>query len=224
MKSIKLIALALTTVFAFSSCSNEETNLMNNPNEGALKTYKIKRDATGAYSLDINLSENTKVDNVLDATDNTSKYYLSSTNESSKKSMSDDLLINDDNLKVSFIDTEINKGQSISIKDDNISFLKKNNNSTKLKSYSIESNEDGTYALDFSVKNNTDVSFVYNESIKTYEVHLENGSGSEKSFSRTLEKEEGLALKLDFVNHLNNSSAKSEDLATIRKPIIIIDY
>lgn len=137
--------------------------------------------------------------------------------------MTEDLQINNDNLKISFVDTNLDKRQSLSVEDDGISFLRKNNKSTNLKSYSIESNEDGTYALDFSVKNNTDVSFVYNESIKTYEVHLENGTGSVKSFSRTLEREEGLALKLDFVNHLSNTSAKSGEAATRRKPRVIID-
>ena len=138
------------------------------------------------------------------------------------KSISQELVIDNSNLKVSFVDANSDKSAYISITDDNIS-LQRKENGIKLASYSVEGNQDGTYDLFFDVKNDVDVSFVYNESISTYEVHLEDGAGSETSFSRTLEKEDGQPLKIDFVNHVSNPSAKSAELSLIRKPIIIID-
>ncbi|WP_397447383.1 hypothetical protein [Polaribacter sp. R77954] len=221
MKKISVFTLVAAVSLAFSSCSNEETTTLENNSFSLLKTYQIKRDATGAYSIDFDVENNTKVDKYSDGNNN--EFLLSSAKiAQTEKSISQDLIIDNNNLEVSFVDANTNQKSFISISDDNI-ILQRKGNDTKLASYSVTGNQDGTYNLFFDVKDNVDVSFVYNESINTYEVHLEDGAGGEISYSRTLEKEEGKPLKIDFVNYISNPNAKSAELEMIRKPKVIID-
>lgn len=219
MKNNKFLAILAIVSLVFSSCSSEDSLITENQN--LKKTYKVKRDATGAYSLDFD--QNTKIDQVLESANKTRQYLISSSTSKTEKNNSQELLIDNNKLKIGFIDADTDKKQYISIIDDNISLQRKSDDNNKLAGYSIQSNQDGTFGLDFNVNDNVDVSFVYNEEISTYEIHLEDGAGGESDFSRTLEKEEGKSLKIDFVNHINNSGAKSFELSRIRKPEVIID-
>ena len=220
MKKNKFLTLVAIVSLAFTSCSSEESLIDENQNPSLKKTYKVKRDATGAYSLDFD--NNTKVDQVLESSDNTRQYLISSSLNKAENS-SQELLIDNNKLKVGFIDTDTDKKQYISIFDDNISLQSKSSDTNKLADYSIQSNQDGTFSLDFNVNDNVNVSFVYNEEISTHEIHLEDGIGGVSNFSRTLESIEGEPLKIDFVNHINNPNAKSYEFSRIRKPVIIID-
>lgn len=222
MKKISLLLLALVSI-VFTSCNNEESLPIESQSENLLKTFEIKRDATGAYSVNFDVSNNTKIDKFTDLTENKSEFHLSSSDLFTQKSVSEELLIDNNQLKVGFVDANTSNRKLISITDDNITFLSKSNESEKLLSYSVLSNEDGTYNLAFSVNNNVEVSFVYNEEIATYEVHLEDGKSGDVDFTRTLEKEEGLPLKIDFVNHINNTMAKSSESLEVRKPKVIIE-
>ena len=223
MKKISLLTFAIAVSLVFSSCSNQEALPTENENADLLKTFKVKRDATGAYSLDFEVSENAKVDKVLDTNGNASEFYLYSSDNAEAKKITQDLLIDGEQLKIGFVDAKTNNSPNITIIDDNLSIAKKSNDNAKLNSYSIGANADGTYQLDFKVNDNVNVDFVYNEETSVYEVHLEYGKVSDSNFSRVLESEEGKVLKVDFVNHISNSSAKSAELSMIRKPIIIID-
>lgn len=219
---MKKISLFLLLAVLVSSCSNEEVTSLENNQTSLLKTFKVKRDATGAYSVDFNVTENTKVEQFIEAK-NTSEYLLSSSNIKSKKEFSQDLLIDNDQLKVSIVDANSNKKSSITVIDDNIA-LQRKGSSTMLAGYSVQGNEDGTFDLEFDVNDDVAVSFVYNEAISTYEIHLEEGISNSNAFARTLEKEAGEPLKIDFVNHINNPNAKSTELAMItRKPEVIIN-
>ncbi|MFY9242880.1 MAG: hypothetical protein WAO74_07630 [Polaribacter sp.] len=223
MKKTSLAVFATAMSLIFSSCSSEETMLPQEQNSKILKTYKVKRDATGAYSVDFNLSENAIVDKVVDTKTNLKEFSLYSTNNQTERNYDENLSINNSQLRIGFVDNNVNKKQYISITDDITSFNKKSTDIALLDSYSITSNEDGTFGLDFSVKSNSNVSFVYNEEIKTYEVHLESGANAAANYTRTLEKEEGEVLKIDFVNHIANVSGKGSEAGAIRKPVIIID-
>jgi hypothetical protein len=223
MKKISFLAVVAAITLVFSSCSSEESLLPESENTNLLKTYKVKRDATGAYSIDFNVSNNTKIDKLTDVNSNTSEYVLSSSNNQTQKKLSQELLIDNNKLKVGFVDANTDKRQLISIIDDNISFQNKSDDTKRLADYSIQGNEDGTFDLAFNVNDKVDVSFVYNEEISTYEIHLEDGAGGDSNFSRTLESEDGQKLKIDFVNHSSNSVAKSSEDITKRKPRIIID-
>ncbi|APZ44999.1 hypothetical protein BW723_01250 [Polaribacter reichenbachii] len=227
MKKNSLLALVAAVLLVFTSCSNEETTPLENESTSLLKAFEIKKDATGAYSVNFDVSNNTKIDKFTDITENKSEFILSSSQFTIEKSRSEELLIDNNKLKVGFVDVNSNDRKLISITDDNFTFQSKSDNTEKLIEYSILGNEDGTYNLAFSVNDNVEVSFVYNEAISTYEVHLEDGKIGEINYSRTLEKESNAPLKLDFVNHITNTSAKSSEsessAETRRKPRIIID-
>lgn len=205
-----------------ASCSNEDAVLTTDQNAKLLKTFKVQRDATGAYSVDFNVSDNTEVNKVLNKNDNTRQYFLFSSDKATESNISHDLSIKNDQVKIGFVDTQASKSNNVTIFDD-ISFARKSGNSLRLLSYSVVKNEDGLYDLDFTVMENTNVSFIYNEELMIHEVHLRVGKRGEVDFSRSLEKLEGEPLKIDFVNHIGNPNAKSYAETLIRKPKVIID-
>jgi hypothetical protein len=221
MKNFNLFALLASFTLLLSSCSTNETLAPEEQSLDLLKTYTINRDANGAYSLDYSLNGNAETENVIDNNTNTNNIYLYSSDNQTSNKVTQDLTINGTQLTVGFVDTSSDTSHNITIKDDNIS-LAKSNNSSKLNDYSISSNLDGTYTLEFSVNNKVRVDFVFNEENDTYEIHLEEGKTSELNFSRVLEKEDGKALKFDFVNHKGDTHAKSEVASVIRKPAVII--
>ena len=221
MKNLNLFALLASFTLLLSSCSTNETLVSEEQSLDLLETYTINRDADGAYSLDYSFNGSAETESVIDNNTNTNNIYLYSSDNQSSSKVTQDLTINGTQLTVGFVDTNSDKSHNITIKDDNISLAKSNNNN-KLNDYSISSNLNGTYTLDFSVNNKVRVDFVFNEEIDTYEIHLEEGKTSGVNFSRILEKEEGKALKFDFVNHVESTLAKGETISLIRKPQGII--
>jgi hypothetical protein len=224
MKNFNLFVLLASVVLVFSSCSNNDAQLTDDQSLDLLESFTINRDSNGAYSLDYNLSDNAKTETVVD--EKVNNIFLYSSSSQTSRRVTQDLLIDGTELKVGFVDTKSDISHNITIKDDNI-FLAKDadTGNSKLNDYSISSNFDGTYTLEFSVKNNVRVDFVFNEEIDTYEVHLEEGKLGESNFSKVLEKEEGKALRFDFVNHIVNTQAKSEKTSASsfeRKPRGII--
>ena len=229
MKNFNLFALLASLTLVFSSCSTNETLLPEEQSIDLLKTYTVKRDANGAYSLDYDLNGNAKTETIVDESTNTNNIYLYSSDSEVSRRSSQELVIDGDKLTVGFVDTNSdNKQPKITITDDNIKLAKNSND--KLSDYSISSNEDGTYTLDFTVNSKVKVDFVYNEDIETYEIHLEDGKTGSTSFSRVLEKEDGKPLKFDFVNHIKtaNSNAKRAKYMSVarveRKPRGSIEY
>ncbi|PWG04142.1 hypothetical protein [Polaribacter aquimarinus] len=223
MKNLNLLVLVASITFVFSSCSSNETILPEEQSLDLLKTYTIKRDASGAYSLDFDLNNGGKAEKVLNTETKTNQIYLYSSDDQSSSRVTQDLTIEGTQLKVGFVDTTSDKLPQIMITDDNPKLLSKNNNK-KLNDYSITSNGDGTYSLDFNVKRNVKVDFVYNNELSVYEVHLEDGKSKSTSFTRVLENEDGKPLKVDFVNHNRNSNKGEESLAysIIRKPKVTV--
>ena len=210
--------LAISLVFA-SCSSNENEELDNIPQENLLQSYTLKRDANGAYSIDFNTTDNTAVTAVKNI-DKSNEIILSEAKHKTTTKHSNDFSIENDELKIGFLEANKGKRTQISVEDENITFAK-GGITEFLSSYSITKNEDGTFLLNFKVNDNVATDFIYNEDIETYEVHLSNGTAKQKDFSRTVNISSEDLLKLDFVNH--KYSGKSEDaIATIHKPRIII--
>ncbi|QTD37117.1 hypothetical protein JL193_13475 [Polaribacter batillariae] len=222
MKTLKLFAFVLAATFVFTSCSNNENLLPEPQPKSLLKSFKIQRDAKGAYSVDYDLSNNVRTEKIVNDKKNSSKVYLYSSDEGISRKESQDLLVAGNELKVGFVDTNTNNNPYVLIEDDNISFAK-GKNAEMLLEYSVASNEDGTFSLDFKVNNNVTVDFVYNESEEVYEVHLEAGKASSKAYNRTLTKEEGKVLRIDFVNHNpSNFSARGIEETIRKKPRVSV--
>ncbi|MDB2385475.1 hypothetical protein N9V96_03275 [Polaribacter sp.] len=216
MKKINLFALVASLSLLLTSCSSEESMLPVNESTDLLKTYKVSKDADGNYSLDFDLNDNGTVDKVVDKSTKTSNFYLYSSDNQVSKIHTEDLVIDGEQLDVNFIETEANNNSSFTIIDDNISFAK-DEETVYLKKYSIEKSTDNTYFLDFTVNNNTTVDFTYNEEIETYEIHLKEGESDDKKFSKLLEKEEGKALKVDFISYTYTNIESKEYLTSVYK-------
>ena len=226
MNKIKLVAISLLAFLAFSSCSSDELLSPEGISEELFKTYQLKRDINGVYSLDINVEDNISIGKVKNSTNNTNEFHLSSSNSkvAQKSYYGSDLWFDNDNFRIEYITENSNKTPSISVMDDNIRYNKKGDDEL-LKEYSITKNEEGSYDLEFRVKNNTGVDFVYDSENDVYEVHLDPNVTSEgnNTYSRTFEKTDGEELlQIHFVNH-TGGSAKGEANVTERRPVIIID-
>ncbi|WP_428742023.1 hypothetical protein [Tenacibaculum sp.] len=206
MKKVAPYFLALTLSIVFASCSNNDTEVIDGTPESLLQSYTLKRDANGAYSIDFNTSSNTDVTTVTNI-DSSKEIILAETAQKTATKHSNDFSIDNDHLKIGFLEANNGKRTKIYVEDKNITFAK--GVTEFLNSYSVTANGDGTYQLNFTVNDNVTTDFVYNEELETYEVHLASGEALQKTFSRQLEMNPNNILKLDFVNH--KASARTED-------------
>ncbi len=214
----KLAPYFLVFSIIFTSCSSNENEVLENTQEKLLQSYTLKRDASGAYSIDFNTTNNTDV-TALKNTDNSNEIILSEINTKTKKNYSNKYAIENDQLKIGFIENNSGKKTKISVKDDDIT-LAKGTVTEFLNSYSVSSNEDGTYKLDFKVNDNVQTEFIYNEDKDVYEIHLSQGDTKQKDFSKHFEMSDTSVLKINFINH--KYSAKTEEYTT-GKPEVIIE-
>ena len=221
MKKFSHLLATLLLLIVFTSCSTDENVVLDNPNSQLLRSFEVKKDINGKYYLDLDLNEDTKVDKVFNSTTNTNQLHLFPSDAKTDRNLLENFELSNSELKIAIVDAKSSskKPSSIIITDDNIALAK--GNSKELTSYAVSGNEDGTYQLNFTVTDNVNVDFVYNDTIDTYEVHLQNGKNNGTTFSRNFEKEDGKMLRIDFVNHLKGNNAGKAEL--IRKPKIIID-
>jgi len=228
MKKITSYFLALSLSVIFASCSSNETEVIENNPENLLQSYTLKRDATGAYSIDFNTTNNTDV-TTLTNVDNSKEIVLAETAQKTATKHTNDFSIENDHLKIGFLEANGGRKSQVYIEDDNITLSKKNTtlNPKYLISYTINVSNDGKYNLDFVVADNVKTMFVYNEVKSAYEVHLSeditpltetnfNNNIEEKSnFSIDLNISQGEKLNLNFVNYYKlqqEASAKTEEV------------
>ncbi|WP_417784539.1 hypothetical protein [Tenacibaculum sp.] len=220
MKKFTPYFLALSLSVIFASCSSNEAEVIENNPENLLQSYTLKRDATGAYSIDFNTTDNTDVTTVTNV-DNSKEIILAETPQKTATKHSNDFSIENDHLKIGFLETNKGKQTQISVKDENITFAK--GITEFLNSYSITANENGTYLLKFTVNDNVTTDFLYNEELEIYEIHLSNGEATENTFSRELETGSDKVLRLNFVNHkLSGKLLEDAVVTVIKKPEVII--
>jgi hypothetical protein len=226
MKNIKLLSLLFLSVVVLSACSNDENLFTEIEQKSGLKSYKVKRDASGAYSLDYELERDVKSQKVKNLDTNVNEFHLYPSDFENSQRQSEELFIDGNRLSIGFIDTRTNNKANITIEDGvALSIKTAAKNAEMLLNYSITGNEDGTFTLDFEVNNQVAVDFVYVEEVGVYEIHLQEGKSDETVFSRNLTKIASEALKIDFVNHLDENSS-SKDTASKssakRKPRVVI--
>jgi hypothetical protein len=226
MKNIKLLSLLFLSAVVLSACSNDENLLTEIEQKSLLKSYKVKRDASGSYSLDYELERDVKSQRVKNLETNVNEFHLYSSDFENSQRQSEELFIDGNRLSIGFIDTRTNNKANITIEDGvALSIKTAAKNAEMLLNYSITGNEDGTFTLDFEVNNQVAVDFVYVEEVGVYEIHLQKGKSDETVFSRNLEKTASEALKIDFVNHLDENSSLKDTVSKSyvkRKPRIVI--
>jgi hypothetical protein len=226
MKTIKLLTLTILSTFVLTSCSSNE----NLPSEASkvklLKSYKVKRDISGVYSMEYDLEKNTTSEKVVNYKTKTNEFYFYESDFGISKRVSGELFMDTNKLSISFIEATSNVKSNITIVDDVNTPKKTNAKKIKMLShYSVSKVGSGTYALDFKIKDNVSVDFVYNEVLGVYEIHLEKGKSNGTAFSRNFEKLEGETLRIDFVNHTESYIVKgqmSKGMVVTRKPRVII--
>ena len=223
MKKLTTSFLVLLLAFNFTSCSDNEV-ITEEPQQNLLKSFQLKRDASGRYSLDYEVADNTDAISVKNEANKINEIYLRNSEDVQQRTHSNEFMLDNNKLRIGLVDANTYKRANISVEDENITFGK-GNDGEFLSTYSVKANEDGTYQLDFKVNGNVKTEFVYNESIETYEVHLSKGKGENKEFSRVLEMPENGTLNIDFVNHNDNQSNRgyaSKETSTRRKPRVSI--
>lgn len=214
MKKLSLVTLFALITIGFSSCSSEDDLMIQDTNsEDVLKSFALNKSSDGQYSLNYQLGDGVAADKEKDYKSNTNNIYLYSSEVQTRSSFNDDLVIQDGQLKVNFKNTIDDKVYTITIEDDDIQTSKDSDENEYLDSYGISGNGDGSYDLDFRVKDGVSVEFLYNGDLGIYEVHLRpDASATGSDFSETYTKQEGVTLKIDFVNHGEGRSN------TTRKP------
>ncbi|WKD86024.1 hypothetical protein KCTC32516_01375 [Polaribacter huanghezhanensis] len=219
MKKLSVGILAIVLAFSFASCSTNETGL-ETPQAPLLKQVQLKRDASGAYSVDYVVASNTLPDVHKNMNSLMNEVHLNKVSQDTKDQYRNDFMLDNNTLRIGFFDNETGKQMKFSIEDENITFAK--GSTTKfLKEYKLSTNKDGSIQLDFEVNNNIKTEFVFNKDSATYEVHLSKGTSSDSKFSRTLTVPDTGVLKLDFVNHNLLGKGLAESTSTIPRVIIV---
>lgn len=221
MKKLCVGFLAVVLAFSFTSCSTNESDL-EMPQESLLKKAQLKRDASGAYSVEYVVADNTVSDTHIGLNSLTNEFHLSKVGFDTKDQYREDLTLNDNKLRIGFFDNETGKSLKMTIEDENITFAK-GSSTTFLKTYGLATNTDGSIQLDIEVNDNVVAEFMYNEELAIYEVHLKNGTSSNKMFSRSLTIPDAGVLKLDFVNHKLLGKGMGES-SLERMPRVIINF
>jgi len=220
-KMLKPFAIILITL-GLTSCATNE-NLENlQPEASLLKSYTLKKDASGSYSLDYNVAAGVKSDIVTNGETKANEIFLYSSDNGEKNKVSKEFILNNDKLVISFINQNNDKKTGITLEDDNMSFLQKEESS--LTSYEIVNNGDDTYTLNFSLKENIAASFVHNSNTGVYEIHLDNGESTTLNYTRTFTKEAGVNLGIGFVNHVATAAKNTVARGEMQpyKPRVII--
>ena len=216
MKKLYVGFLTAMVALSLTSCSTFEE--VDAPQENLLKSYKLSRDANGAYSIDYIVADNTNSRSFKNINSKINEIYLTEGGVDTKAKYREDFSLDEDEIKIGIFDANSGKQPQILIKDENATFAK-GESSEFLKEYSITKNEDGSYQLDFVVNNNVQTEFKYDEDLDVYEIHLSEGTATNKRFSRTIQMPDTGVLQIDFVNH--KYAGKALDTEE-RKPVIII--
>ena len=219
MKKLCVGFIAVVLAFSFTSCSTNETDL-EIPQESLLKSYKLKKDASGLYSIDYNVADKTVSDTRIGLNSLSNEFHLSKVGHETKDQYNEDLSLNNDKLNISFLDNETGKSVNLTVVDENIT-LAKGKSTRFLKSYGVTNNTDNSYQIDFEVNDNVATSFVYNENLARYEIHLAKGESTETTFSRVMELSDIGRLEIVFVNHFLLGKGLAETTST--KPQVIIE-
>ncbi|MFL0106254.1 hypothetical protein [Tenacibaculum maritimum] len=224
MRKLAFYALAAVTFYVLISCSSDNVELIKNPQntEKLLKSFEIKRDANGRYSVDYNVDDNVVVSSVKNSTSKINEFYLSSENKSiGRNNYKEELPLEEDQLKIGFVEDSYENNRTIFIKDQDILLAKGEENEEFLKEYSLAGSGTDIYQLDFTVNKGITTDFVYNKEEMRYEIHLKEGDNRRKSYSKTFIKTEEAPLEIHFINHRNQEQRLAADITG--RPVVIIN-
>ncbi len=211
MKNLSLPIFVLITTLIFSSCSQDDTTFLEEPSSELFGKVMLSRNASGAYTLDLETSNDVTSSFTNDDKANSLDIDLFSDTGAVSEIISEPVSTgSQDQFLLNFKNTITNRTFKLTVQDKDIKFSRTelNEQDDHLSSYSIVDNGDNTFDLNFSVDALIDVDFTQDEDTGEYLIHLEPGEGSQTDYSMTFERQEGQTTDIAFVNYYSSESGR----------------
>ena len=211
MKNLSLPIFVLITTLIFSSCSQDDTTFLEEPSSELFGKVMLSRNASGAYTLDLETSNDVTSSFTNDDKANSLDIDLFSDTGAVSEIISEPVSTgSQDQFLLNFKNTITNRTFKLTVQDKDIKFSRTelNEQDDHLSSYSIVDNGDNTFDLNFSVDALIDVDFTQDEDTGEYLIHLEPGEGSQTDYSMTFERQEGQTTDIAFVNYYSSDSGR----------------
>jgi hypothetical protein len=226
MKNLSLPIFVLITTLIFSSCSQDDTTFLEEPSSELFGKVMLSRNASGAYTLDLETSNDVTSSFSNDDKANSLDIDLFSDTGAVSEIISEPVSTgSQDQFLLNFKNTITNRTFKLTVHDKDIQFSRTelNEEEDHLNSYSIVDNGDDTFDLNFTVDALVDVDFTQDEDTGEYLIHLEPGEGSQSEFSMTFERQEGQTTDIAFVNYYSSESARvTTSTNRIRRPKVSV--
>ncbi len=222
MKNLSLSIFVLIITLVFSSCSQEETTFLEEPSSELFGKVVLSRDASGAYTM--NLETSNDIASSINNNDkaNSLDIDLYSETGAKKQNITESMTAgSEDRFSVNLNNMISNRTSKLTIFDKDIQFSK-TEEEDHLTSYSVVDNGDNTYDVNFTVDASIEVDFTQDEATGDYMIHLEPGNGSQSEYTVTFQKEEGENLHIAFINYYSSDSSRTTS-TTRRRPEVDIE-
>ena len=211
MKNLSLPIFVLITTLIFSSCSQDDTTFLEEPSSELFGKVMLSRNASGAYTLDLETSNDVTSSFTNDDKANSLDIDLFSDTGAVSEIISEPVSTgSQDQFLLNFKNTITNRTFKLTVQDKDIKFSRTelNEEEDHLNSYSVVDNGDNTFDLNFSVDALIEVDFTQDEDTGEYLIHLEPGEGSQTDYSMTFERQEGQTTDIAFVNYYSSDSGR----------------
>lgn len=226
MKNLSLPIFVLITTLIFSSCSQDDTTFLEEPSSELFGKVMLSRNASGAYTLDLETSNDVTSSFTNDDKANSLDIDLFSDTGAVSEIISEPVSTgSQDQFLLNFKNTITNRTFKLTVHDKDIQFSRTelNEEEDHLNSYSVVDNGDNTFDLNFTVDALVDVDFTQDEDTGEYLIHLEPGEGSQSEFSMTFERQEGQTTDIAFVNYYSSESSRvTTSTNRIRRPKVSV--
>jgi len=226
MKNLSLPIFVLITTLIFSSCSQDDTTFLEEPSSELFGKVMLSRNASGAYTLDLETSNDVTSSFTNDDKANSLDIDLFSDTGAVSEIISEPVSTgSQDQFLLNFKNTITNRTFKLTVQDKDIKFSRTelNEEEDHLNSYSVVDNGDNTFDLNFTVDALVDVDFTQDEDTGEYLIHLEPGEGSQSEFSMTFERQEGQTTDIAFVNYYSSESDRvTTSTSRIRRPKVSV--
>ncbi|MDA9628048.1 hypothetical protein N9S69_04345, partial [Flavobacteriaceae bacterium] len=182
----------------------------------------LSRDASGAYTMDLETNNNVASSITSNHKANSLAIDLYSDTGASEQNISETMSTgSDDRFSVNLNNTITSRTSKLTIFDKEIQFSK-TEEEDHLTSYSVVDNGDNTYDLNFTVDASIEVDFTQDEASGEYMIHLEPGAGTQTDYTVTFNREEGENLQILFRNYYPSEDGRSTT-SSKDKPRIWVD-
>ena len=226
MKNLSLPIFVLITTLIFSSCSQDDTTFLEEPSSELFGKVMLSRNASGAYTLDLETSNDVTSSFTNDDKANSLDIDLFSDTGAVSEIISEPVSTgSQDQFLLNFKNTITNRTFKLTVQDKDIKFSRTelNEEEDHLNSYSVVDNGDNTFDLNFTVDALVDVDFTQDEDTGEYLIHLEPGEGSQSEFSMKFERLEGQTTDIAFVNYYSSESSRvTTSTNRIRRPKVSV--